>query len=110
MRENLYVGLVAGLLLICGAWHLLAPGATERWMTRAPVVRCVGAALVVLACPALAWRGWYFPTLFTVLLLAGGWRLVFPRHSIQMQQTLYPRWVHGCLLTGCAVAVWALRP
>jgi hypothetical protein len=110
VKENVYIGLVAALLLVSGVWHLVAPGLTERWMTRAAVVRAAGAALLVLAIPTLVWRGWYFRTLFVALVLSGAWRLCFPQSSIRAQQTLYPRWVHGCLLTGAAVAVWALRP
>jgi hypothetical protein len=35
---------------------------------------------------------------------------VFPQSSIRAQQRSYPRWVHGCLLVGGAILVWALRP
>lgn len=108
--ETIYILAVVALLLISGVWHLAAPRLTDRWMSRKPVVRSVGALLLILALPSLAWRGWYFRILFAGLTLSGFWRLCFPQSSIRMQQRSYPRWVHGCLLTGGAILVWTLRP
>ncbi len=79
-------------------------------MSRVVVVRTVGAVLLASAIPCLIWRGWYFWTLFAGLAASGVWRLVFPHSSIRAQQRSYPRWVHGCLLVGGAILVWALRP
>jgi hypothetical protein len=110
MTETVYVWVVVGLLLVPGLWHIAAPGLTERWMSNALVVRAVGALLSVLAIPSLVWRGWYFWTLFAGLTASGLWRLCFPQSSIRAQRRSYPRWVHGCLLVGAAILVWALRP
>lgn len=110
MAEAIYGWGVAGLLLVSGLWHIVAPVLTERWMGRPPVVRSVGMLLLTLAIPCLVWRGWYFWTLFAGLLVSGLWRLFFPRSSIRAQQRSYPRWVHGCLLVGAAILVWALQP
>lgn len=110
MAETIYFRCVVGLLLVSGFWHIAAPGLTERWMSSVPAVRTVGALLLILAIPCLVWRGWYFWTLFTGLAISGFWRLCFPQTSIQAQRRSYPRWVHGCLLVGGAVLVWALRP
>jgi hypothetical protein len=110
MAMTIYVWCVVGLLALSGISHLLAPGLTERWMSRTAGVRAVGAILLLLAIPCVVWRGWYFWTLFAGLVLSGTWRLCFPRNSIRAQQKSYPRWVHGVLLTGGAVLVWALQP
>jgi hypothetical protein len=87
----------------------VAPRLTDRWMSREPVVRSVGALLTVLALPALLWGGWYFRVLFAGLMASGLWRLFFPANSIRLQRRTYPRWVHGCLLVGGALLVWILR-
>jgi UPF0716 family protein affecting phage T7 exclusion len=110
VAQTFYISTVAGLLLLSGGWHLFAPRLTEKWMSRTPVVRLTGVILIFFAALALLWPGWYFRALFAVLLGAGAWRLCFPHSSIRTQQRLYPRWVHGCLLTGCAILVWFLRP
>ena len=110
MTESIYVGSIASLLLISGLCHIFLPSQTARWLRKPGLVRFVGAWLLLLSVPCLRWRGWYFWTLFGALALSGIWRLCFPRHSIRAQERSYPRWVHGCLLLGGAVAVWALRP
>ena len=110
MAETIYVWGVVGLLLVSGLWHIGAPGLTERWMSRVPVVRATGALLLVMAIPSLMWRGWYFWTLFAGVAASGLWRFCFPQNSIRAQQRLYPRWVHGFLLVGGAILVWAIRP
>jgi hypothetical protein len=110
MAETVYRGVVIGFLVVSGLAHIFAPGQTERWMGRSPVVRAVGILLLILAIPCLVWRGWYFWTLFAGLSLSGIWRLCFPQSSIRAQRRSYPRWVHGCLLLGGGVLVWALRP
>jgi hypothetical protein len=110
MAERVYCGSVAGLLVLSGICHIVAPVVMEPWMSRVIVVRAVGALLLVLAIPCLVWRGWYFWTLFAGLAVSGVWRLVFPQSSIRAQQRSYPRWVHGCLLVGGAILVLALRP
>ena len=110
MAETTYSWGVVGLLFVSGLCHIAAPVLAERWMSRAPVVRGVGMLLLVLAIPCLVWRGWYFWTLFVGLTVSGLWRLLFPQSSIRAQQRSYPRWVHGYLLVGGAILVWALRP
>jgi hypothetical protein len=101
---------VAIFLLISALSHLLLQSQTSRWMSKPGVVRFVGGFLLLLSVPCLWWRGWYFWTLFVGFALSGAWRLFFPSHSIRAQQRSYPRWVHGWLLLGGAIAVWALRP
>lgn len=110
MAVTIYLWSVVALLAVSGLWHLVAPGPTERWMGRTAAVRAIGAMLLLLSIPCLVWRGWYFWTLFAGLAVSGSWRLWFPQSSIRAQQQSYPRWMHGVLLTGGAVLVWALRP
>jgi hypothetical protein len=110
VNESIYVSSLAGLLLISAVAHFLLPSQVAKWLRNPVLIRFVGAFLLLLALPCLWWRGWYFWTLFGTLVISGVWRLFFPHHSIHAQETTYPRWVHGCLLFGCAVAVWALRP
>jgi hypothetical protein len=108
--RTIYVAVLAGFLLVCGLCHLAAPRATDEWMRSPRTIRWLGAALLVLAIPSVIWRGWYFWTLFFALAASGIWRFCFPQSSIRAQRTLYPRRVHGLLLTGGALLVWALRP
>ena len=110
MAGSIYVDCVATLLLISALFHFFLPSQTARWMSRPGPVRFVGGLLLLLSVPCLWWRGWYFGTLFWALAISGVWRLCFPRHSIHTQERSYPRWVHGCLLLGGAMAVWALGP
>jgi hypothetical protein len=110
MTQTVYVSLIAGLLLLSGAWHLAVPRLTESWMSRVPAVRLTGVILIVLGGVSLYWSGWYFRALCLGLLVSGFWRLTFPQNSIHMQQRLYSRRVHGCLLVGGAILVWSLRP
>jgi hypothetical protein len=110
VAKNIYCWSIAGFLLLSGLFHLAAPRLTERWMSRTPVIRAIGVILVLLAIPCLIWRGWYFWTLGAALALSGLWRACFPESSIRAQQKSYPRWVHGCLLIGGALLVWALQP
>ena len=110
MTESVYVNSLAALLMISALGHFLLPSQIARWLSNPALIRLVGAFLLLLAPPCLWWRGWYFWTLFGALAISGFWRLFFPRHSIHAQESTYPRWVHGCLLFGGAVAVWALRP
>jgi hypothetical protein len=110
MTETVYFWVVVCLLLVSGFWHIAAPGLTEWWMSKARVVRTAGALLLMLAIPSLVWRGWYFWTIFAALTASGLWRLCSPQSSIRAQRQSYPRWVHGCLLVGGAILVWALRP
>jgi hypothetical protein len=106
----IYANFIAGLLLLSGFWHIFRQRQTERWMSRPGVVRFAGGSLLLLAIPCLRWRGWFFWALFVLLAISGMWRLFFPQHSIRAQQRTYPRWVHGCLLLGGGLAVWALKP
>ena len=110
MIESAYILLLGALLLVSGASHILAPEVCERWLSREPVIRAIGLLLLLLALPSLAWRGWYFRTLFAGLAISGAWRLCFPQSSIRAQRWSYPRWVHGCIMIGGAVLLWALRP
>jgi hypothetical protein len=110
MEETIYIGVVAGFLLISALFHLFLPNLTTQWMTRPLAVRAVGALLLLLSLPSLKWQGTYFWTLFAGLAISGIWRLFFPRNSIRAQERSYPRWVHGCLLLAGSIAVWILRP
>jgi hypothetical protein len=110
MSESIYVYGVATFLLLSALCHFFWPSETQRWLSKLGVVRTAGGFLLLLAVPCLYWRGWYFWTLFGALIISGLWRLCFPRHSIRAQERSYPRWVHGCLLLGGSLAVWALRP
>jgi hypothetical protein len=110
MTASIYVDIIATFLLMSALCHLLLQSQTARWMSKPGLVRFVGGWLLVLSVPCLWWRGQYFWVLFGALALSGAWRLCFPRHSIHAQESSYPRWVHGCLLLGSAIAVWALGP
>jgi hypothetical protein len=110
MTETVYFWVVVCLLLVSGFWHIAAPRLTERWMSKARVVRTAGALLLMLAIPSLVWRGWYFWTIFAALTASGLWKLCSPQSSIRAQRQSHPRWVHGCLLVGGAILVWAQRP
>jgi hypothetical protein len=79
-------------------------------MSRRRMVQAVGCALLLLAVPCFLWRGWYFFAIGILLAVSGAWRLFAPEHSIKMQKTSYPRWVHGLLLLGGAGLVYALQP
>ena len=110
MAAATYIRALAFFLLLSGILHIAVPQQTERWTSRPPIVRVIGLVLVLFAWPLLLWRGWYFWTLFVLLVVSGLWRLCFPRHSIRAQQWSYPRWVHGCLLLAGALLVWTLKP
>ena len=110
MSRTIYIAVLASLLLVSGLCHLAAPSSTDRWMRNTRTVRSVGAVLLALAIPCVLWGGWYFWMLFLALAVSGIWRLCFPQNSIRAQRTLYPRRVHGLLLIGGALLVWALRP
>jgi hypothetical protein len=107
---SIFVNVVATLLLLSGLAHIFRAQQTERVMSKPCVVRSVGAGLLLLAIPCLVWRGWFFWTVFVVLAVSGAWRLCLPQHSIRTQQSSYPRWVHGVLLLGGALAVWLFGP
>jgi hypothetical protein len=72
-------------------------------MTRPRNVRIVGAILLVLVAPALAW-GFYILAFLCVLF--GLPRFVTPDRSIDLQQRLYPRRVHGLILVMGAAGLW----
>jgi hypothetical protein len=110
VAQSIYGNSIAALLLLSALCHLFSPSQTSYWMSKPDIVRFVGRCLLLLSLPCLWWRGWYFWTLFGALVISGAWRLFFPQHSIHAQERSYPRWVHGCLLLGGAIAVWALRP
>jgi len=110
MTRLLYTDILAGFLLISAICHILFPNIVGRWLANPGAVRLIGGLLLLLAIPCLWWRGWYFWTLFALLLVSGIWRLCFPRNSIRAQERTYPRWVHGCIMLGGAALVWALRP
>jgi hypothetical protein len=107
---SIYPDAVAAFLLLSALCHIFLPRQTRYWLTKPVVVRLVGAFLLLLSLPCLAWRGSYFWILFAGLAISGLWRFFFPQHSIRAQEKSYPRWVHGCLMLAAAIAVWALRP
>ena len=96
--------------LLSGIAHLAAPKLTDRLLSKPLVIRLIGALLVFLAIPAPFVHDWRYWLLFAALLFAGIWRLFIPTHSIHVQKSLYPRWVHGLLLIGVALLVWATMP
>jgi hypothetical protein len=108
--RTIYIAVLASFLLASGLCHIAAPNSTDHWMRNARAVRSVGAVLLALAVPCVLWGGWYFRMLLLALAVSGIWRLCFPQSSIRAQRTLYPRRVHGLLLIGGALLVWALRP
>ena len=108
--QRIFADSLAVLLLISALWHIFRSSQTERWMSNRRTVRFVGGLLLLLAMPCLWWSGWFFRTLSFLLAISGIWRVGFPDHSIRVQRAAYPRRVHGCLLLGGAIAVWALQP
>jgi hypothetical protein len=72
-------------------------------MSRAGNVRIVGALLLALLLPAIAW-GFY--VLAVLLALFGLPRFLAPDRSIRLQRRLYPRRVHGVLLITGAAGLW----
>jgi hypothetical protein len=110
MFQNIYLASVVALLFVSGVWHITAPELTERWISRERGIRILGALLLELSIPCLAWGGWYYWTLFAGLTISGFLRLCFPQGSLLALRQSYPRWVQGCLLVEGATLVWALRP
>jgi hypothetical protein len=110
VEKTIYIAVLAGFLLVSGLCHMAAPSRTDQWLRNTRTVRSVGALLLALAIPCILWGGWYFRVLLLALAASGVWRLGFPQSSIRAQRTLYPRRVHGILLIGGALLVWALRP
>jgi hypothetical protein len=109
VSRTIYIAVLASFLLVSGLCHVAAPSSADDWMRDTRTVRSVGAVLLLLAIPCIIWRGWYFWTLLLALTASGLWRLCSPQNSIRVQGTLYPRRVHGFLLIGGALLVWALR-
>ena len=109
MFKDLYLASVVGLLLLSGVWHITAPELTEHWVSRASGIRILGALLLELSIPCLAWGGWYYWILFAGLTVSGFLRLCFPQGSLRALRQNYPFWVQGCLLVEGATLVWALR-
>jgi hypothetical protein len=105
----MYVALVALGLLVSALLHLLRGAQTDRMMRQPRNVRLVGALLLAVALPCVAWRGWYFTTLGALLGVSGALRLLAPQLNIRLQTRTYPRWVHGVLLLTGAVLTWFLR-
>jgi hypothetical protein len=110
MFKTIYLVTVVGVLFVSGVWHLAAPELTERWLSRERGIRILGALLLELSIPCLAWGGWYYWMLFAGLTVSGFLRLCFPRASFHSLRSSYPIWIQGCLLVEGATLVWALRP
>ena len=110
MFKTIYLASVVGVLLVSGVWHLAAPELTERWMSRERGIRILGAVLLELSIPCLAWGGVYYWTLFAGLTISGFLRLCFPKTSLSSIRHRYPVWIQGCLLVEGATLVWVLRP
>jgi hypothetical protein len=89
--------------LVSGLVHLLFPDETEKHMSSARNVRIVGTLLLLLIAPAVV-LGYYF--LAVLFALFGVPRLLMPHRSIRLQQSLYPRRVHGALLITSAASLW----
>jgi uncharacterized protein YjeT (DUF2065 family) len=110
MQQTIYTNAIAAVLLLSGLLHIFRPQQTGRWLSNPKRIRIVGAVLLLAALPCLFWRGWFFWTVFALLIVSGVWRLFFPQHSIRSQQRVYPRWVHGCVMLAGAFAIWTLAP
>lgn len=110
MLKTIYLAITVGVLLVSGVWHLAAPQLTESWMSRERGIRILGAVLLELSIPCLAWGGVYYWTLFAGLTISGFLRLCFPKTSLSSIRSSYPVWIQGCLLVEGATLVWALRP
>jgi hypothetical protein len=110
MTEIIFLDTLAALLLVSALAHFFIPQVTDVWLGKPLLIRLTGIVLLILALGCLHWHGWFIRTLAAALGISGFWRLFFPQNSIRTQQSLYPRWVHGCLLLAGAIAVWALRP
>ncbi len=110
MFKTIYLASVVGVLIASGVWHLAPPQLTERWMSRERGIRILGALLLELSIPCVAWGGVYYWTLFAGLTISGVSRLCFPKTSLLSIRYRYPTWVQGCLLVEGATLVWALRP
>jgi hypothetical protein len=110
MFKTIYLAVVVGALLLSGAWHFASPRLTDRWMSRERGIRILGAVLLELSIPCVAWGGVYYWTLFAGLTISGFLRLCFPKTSLRTLSYSYPAWVQGCLIVEGATLVWALRP
>src|SRR5262249_44055260 len=100
-----FVRVLCGGLLLCSLSHLLAPAWTARLMSRPRHVRAAGAVLLGMIIPSVALRLY----LLGALLGAFGIPRVFaPEQSIQLQQRLYPRRVHGLILLAAAAGLWVI--
>ena len=108
MAQSAYIIAITAFLLLSAVAHFLLPSQTSYWMSKPGIVRGIGALLLLCAVPCLWWRGQFYWTLFAALLFSGAWRLCFPHHSIRAQENSYPRWVHGLLILGGAILLWAL--
>jgi hypothetical protein len=97
-------------LLLCGVWHIARGDLTQRLFEKPRNVRLVGALLLLLALPCFLWRGWYFLSLGTLLLLSGGLRVLAPDFNVSLQRRAYSRAVHGWVMAGGALLAWALFP
>jgi hypothetical protein len=110
MLKTIYLSSVVLVLFVSGVWHLTAPELTERWITRTQGIRIIGALLLELSIPCVAWGGSYYWMLWAGLTASGFMRLCYPKTSLRTLRQNYPVWVQGCLLVEGATLVWALRP
>jgi hypothetical protein len=101
--RSLFIPVVCAGLLLSGLVHLLFPDETEKHMSSARNVRIVGAFLLVLMVPAVVFGYYILGVLFA---LFGVPRLLMPHRSIRLQQSVYPRRVHGALLLTSAAGLW----
>jgi hypothetical protein len=103
--RSVFIPVVCAGLLLSGLIHLLFPDETEKHMSSARNVRLVGIILLVLIAPAVA-LGYYILALLFALF--GAPRVLTPYRSIRLQQSLYPRRVHGVLLIVSAAGLWTV--
>jgi len=109
LLQPLFVGLYSAGLSAVGVWHIVAGGSTERLFHEPRRVQMVGGALLVLALVCLVWREEiYFDAMAVVLGASGALRLFTPGRNIRLQKGLYPRWVHGWIMTAGGVVSWVL--
>jgi hypothetical protein len=109
MLKTIYLSIVIGLLFVSGVWHIAAPKQTTGWMSRERGIRIIGAIMLELTIPCVAWGGFYYWILFVGLTVSGFMRFCYPQISLWSISKNAPAWVQASLVLEGATLVWALR-
>ncbi|MBW4037342.1 MAG: hypothetical protein HIU91_00450 [Acidobacteria bacterium] len=109
MLKTIYLSSVIVLLFVSGVWHIAAPKQTTGWMNRERGIRILGAIMLEMSIPCVAWGGLYFWILFVGLTVSGFMRFCRPQVSLAMLSQRMPGWLQAGLLVEGATLVWALR-